>query len=249
MGQQRSLPTADELIASAAKFLIEGGEDDAASVLLACNVDDIRVVWEDSFGDFFGVGIMLRGPRVVYDVLIDQDSTIRQQVTTALGAVLGHDATLGRLEIRAELMSIAPEWRAELVEMARGVLVHNQAATARKFRLWQGLRFRSQSEIRIAQALDRAGVIFFPNCMARVSKSEQRIRLEPDFLVCHEGRWGILEVDGEPFHPPQRTAEEHERDRIFRSQRIMVERFKATRCYNEPDAVVSEFLAQLRSAT
>jgi len=244
MDEEPDLPKPDELIASAAKFLIEGGEDEAASVILACNVDAIRVTWTNHLDRRFtyGVEVDLRGPRAAYDVLSEQRSTIYEQVKIAAGAVLEHNCSLGSVEIRAERMTIAPEWRAELVEMARGVLVHNQAAVAEKFRLWQNLRFRSQSEIRIAEALDKTGVIFFPLCMARVSTQSRRINLEPDFLVCKGGKWGILEVDGEPFHPPERTAQEHERDRLFRSQGVMVERFNATRCFNDAGRVVAEFL-------
>lgn len=43
MGNEPILPAPDELIASAAKFLIEGGDDEAASVILSCNVDAIPI--------------------------------------------------------------------------------------------------------------------------------------------------------------------------------------------------------------
>jgi len=90
-------------------------------------------------------------------------------------------------------MMIFPDWRAEIVEMARGVLVNNQAVTAEKFELWRNLRFRSKSEVRIAEVFDKQGVTFFPNCMARLSGQNGRVNMEPDFLVCRGGKWGILE--------------------------------------------------------
>lgn len=224
MSDEPNFPSEEDLIASSAKFLIEGGEDEAASVILACNMDAIRITWTDNWNGVwtYGAEVDLRGPRVAFDLLNDREAIAYQQVSAAIGAVLEHNCTLGNVNIRAELMSIAPEWRAELVEMARGILVHNQAATAEKYRLWQNLRFRSQSEIRIAQELDKTGAIFFPNCMARISTASRRINLEPDFVVCKAGKWGVLEVDGEPFHPPERTAQEHERDRLFRVQGVMV---------------------------
>lgn len=114
---------------------------------------------------------------------------------------------------------------------------------------WQRLRFRSISEKKIAEALDRTGVLYFPNCIARLNIPEYpngRGNREPDFLVCDKGRWGILEVDGEPFHPASRAAQDHERDRLFRSYGILlVERFDANRCYKQPDLVVKEFLGRL----
>jgi hypothetical protein len=243
MDYPHDIPTPDELIASAARFLIEGGDDDAASLLLACTVTSTEVTSEDYFNNryTYSVEVNLRGPRVVYDVLSDKDHSIYDQVKGAVSATLEHNCYLSGVNIRADRMTIAPDWRAELVEMARGILVHNQAATAEKFRLWHNLRFRSQSEIRIAEALDKTGVIFFPNCMARLSGPNRRMIMEPDFLIGRDGRWGILEVDGGDFHPPERTAQEHERDRLFRAHGVLVERFDAQRCYNEPDKVVAEF--------
>jgi hypothetical protein len=113
--------------------------------------------------------------------------------------------------------------------------------------LWKGLRFRSQTEVRIAQQLDRRKVIFFPNCKARLGFRERENR-EPDFLVCYEGKWGILEVDGGDTHPPSRAAEDHERDRLFKQHGIiLVEHFDASECWENADGVVRKFLSLLRN--
>jgi very-short-patch-repair endonuclease len=61
------------------------------------------------------------------------------------------------------------------------------------------------------------------------------------------GKFGILEVDGRPYH--QTAADDHERDRLFKRYGIrVIERFDATRCWNEPDKVVQEFLEILSSS-
>jgi very-short-patch-repair endonuclease len=116
-----------------------------------------------------------------------------------------------------------------------------------------GFRFRSKTEIEIAKELDRAGVLFFPNCGARLNGyslpndlENVRRTYEPDFLVCAGGRWGILEVDGEPYHPAERAAYDHERDRLFKNHGIrVVERYDASRCWSNPHEVVREFLKLL----
>ena len=88
-----------------------------------------------------------------------------------------------------------------------------------------------------------------PNCKARLGAVGARQNREADFMVCFEGRWGILEVDGEPFHPPSRTAQDHERDRLFRTHGILiVEHFDARECYNDPNRVVGRFLEILGKA-
>jgi hypothetical protein len=70
---------------------------------------------------------------------------------------------------------------------------------------------------------------------------------EADFLVCLDGKWGILEVDGEPFHPPARTVHEHEQDRLFHNHGIaVVQHFDASRCYEDADGVVKQFLGLLK---
>ncbi|WP_242025888.1 pentapeptide repeat-containing protein [Anabaena sp. FACHB-1391] len=106
---------------------------------------------------------------------------------------------------------------------------------------WENLRFRSKTEIKIAEALDRTGVLFVPNSLARLTTPKGRENKEADFLICYNGKWGVLEVDG-PYHTAERRVEEQERERIFKKNGIkVVERFDAQRCYNHPDEVVQEF--------
>jgi hypothetical protein len=106
---------------------------------------------------------------------------------------------------------------------------------------WENLRFRSKTEIKIAEALDRAGVLFFPNSLARLTTPKGRANKEADFLICYKGKWGVLEVDG-PYHTAERRVEEQERERIFKINGIkVVERFDAKECYETPDKVVQKF--------
>jgi hypothetical protein len=112
--------------------------------------------------------------------------------------------------------------------------------------MWQNLSFSSVSEVKIAQALDRIGVLFFPNCRGRLNTTEGRRNRECDFLVCYEGIWGILEVDGEPFHPASRAAEDHKRDGFFLDHGVWVHRFDSNECFKYPDEVVQRFLQRLK---
>ena len=110
---------------------------------------------------------------------------------------------------------------------------------------WQNLSFSSVSEVKIAQALDRIGVLFFPNCRGRLTTTEGRRNRECDFLICYEGIWGILEVDGEPYHPASRAAQDHKRDGFFLDHGVWVHRFDANECFKCPDGVVRRFLERL----
>jgi uncharacterized protein YjbI with pentapeptide repeats len=114
-----------------------------------------------------------------------------------------------------------------------------------KIHTWERLRFRSKTEIKIAEALDRTGVLFVPNSLARLTTPKGRENKEADFLICYNGKWGVLEVDG-PFHTAERRVEEQERERIFKRNGIkVVERFDSERCYNHPDEVVQEFFKMI----
>ena len=105
---------------------------------------------------------------------------------------------------------------------------------------WKGMIFRSQTEVRIAKTLDHRGIFFIPPTRVRLSagKGDRQSR-ELDFVICHEGKWGVLEVDG-PFHDAKLDAE---RDKLLRAHGIRsIQRFSADRCYQTPHAVIDQFL-------
>ena len=239
----------ERLTASAARFLIDGGEENSANVLLACTLH-VRYSGDSWWaGDerLDGVHVELAGPRTAHDLLhADLENPVAAQIRKAIEAVLPTHTYIRHFSPKAELVDISPDWRGDLSEIARGRQVNNQGPAYRNGQApitWNNLNFRSVSERRIAEALDRAGVLFFPNCVARLGENSDRKNREPDFLVCHSRKWGILEVDGEPFHPPSRTTQDHERDRLFRSYGIrVVEHYDASRCYEDPAGVVKEFL-------
>jgi hypothetical protein len=241
----------ERLLASAVRFLIDGQEEDAANLLLACTFEtwESGDTWYSGDEVLHALHIKLSGPRAAYDALNESGNPAGQAIRKAVEAVIPAGTYVKHFTIHAELIDIDPNWRTELLEIARGRGVHNQGVSDPPARVWQNLRFRSASEVRIAQALDRAGVLFLPNCKARLGLDGERENREPDFLVCHLGKFGILEVDGEPFHPPSRTAQDHTRDRLFRAHGVLVvEHFDASECYENAPGVVRRFLAILSKA-
>jgi hypothetical protein len=238
------LPSADRLQASAVRFLIDGGEEDAASVLLSARMTawPSGSHWNDGDETVYAVHVELEAARPLYEALAP-DTPQGGAIRRAIQSVLPSWFHVGHFGVTGALVELDPDWRTELLEIARGKGVHNQGRWAKAPRVWNNLNFRSESEIRVARALDGAGLLFVPNCAARLNSPEGRVNREPDFLVCFDGKWGILEVDGEPFHPPTRTAEDHERDRLFKSHGIrVVEHFDATECYESAGAVVTKFI-------
>lgn len=243
----------DRMIASMARFLIEGDEREEARLLLACTVEGGEDWWPDEFNlsgepDHI-LTLRFHGPRRVYDLLRDDASNAHRSFKNAAEALLPNEFHAVSISARASIVAPhSPDWRRELVAVLDGKDVDNQAIGFKATKTYEGLRFRSESEVRIAQALDRAGVMYLPNCKARVGSKDRRRNLEADFLVCHEGKWGGLEVDGAEWHPAARAAQDHERDRPFlRHGAAVVQRFPADECFENPDGVASQFLALLKS--
>lgn len=112
-----------------------------------------------------------------------------------------------------------------------------------------GLRFRSKTEIKIYDALKKHPVMFFPLAAAVFGDKKKDDKLEPDFVVCQGGKWGILEVMGDQYHTPTNAAKDHARGRWFNDHGIYCIMFyDAKECYNTPDAVVEDFLKRLRES-
>lgn len=249
---------------SALAFLLEGDDEEAADALARCTVE--RVFEETYFGSSVGwtLTINIRCPRAVYDQVRDDNELLNSEAShgygdfsvliakgklagrlrEAVSAVIPHEADLHHVHYRAHVADIGDKHMlADMIAQTFGGNINNQAPLAREARFWNDLRFRSATEIKIAQALDEAGVMFFPLCRVRVTLGKQRVTREPDFLVSHHGKWGILEVDGGPFHPATRTTQDHERDRLFHSHGVrVVQHFDAEQCYQHPKLVVNQFL-------
>jgi very-short-patch-repair endonuclease len=110
---------------------------------------------------------------------------------------------------------------------------------------WKGMTFHSKTELKIAKTLDHMNIIFTANCKFRLGEGDKRLSFEVDFLVYHQGKWGVLEVDG-PFHNAQT---DQWRDEYFQQQNIFVRRFSSEACFQNPKLVVQSFLAALTEQT
>jgi hypothetical protein len=221
-----------DIQARAVQLLRARGDPDAADLLAECTLD----VAVDEVGD---VGLLLTGPFSVHEGPLDLVQPMAATLAHALRAVLPAGVWVERLIVRPG------EKTPHVVELVR--TAPNQAVVELAPRTWAGMRFRSDSEVRIAQALDRAGALFLPGALARLGSLDARHNREADFLVCWQGAWGILEVDGEPFHGPEHAAADAERDQLFRQHGVaLVAHYDAARCFTAPDAVVADFLATLR---
>lgn len=252
----------EKWLAQTAQALVEIGSDDAAAVLLACRIEFALTDWpfgNDAYGE--ALEATMCGPMSAISLVHREDThkeidgwhtmcnPLRDQITEALNLVLAGQMKIVTWIFRVESAAPLPtDWRSELNERLRQRGTTNQGVpisdVSRKVYDFGGLRYGSASEVAIAKHLDSMpGVMYFPNCAVRVHRGADRQTRYPDFLVCFKAKWGILEVDGKPFHEPTRKADDNERDRQFHRYGVRaIYHFDANRCLQEPQQVVAEFL-------
>lgn len=105
---------------------------------------------------------------------------------------------------------------------------------------WNGFCFHSDAQVKIAEKLDRTSTLFIPNSQLRLATSEGRQNLEADFLIFHQGKLGILKVDRESSDINE--TEDEMCGLSIDSGISLVKHYDATRCSEQPDLVVQEFL-------
>ena len=119
---------------------------------------------------------------------------------------------------------------------------------------WHGWQFNSEAEVKIAEALDQTGVLFFPNGKGRLTSARGRENSVPGFLICDRGKWGLLAV--KKGIPPENVAEimpgDDERSRLFQSLKSqgihLIADYDVAECLKESDRIVQDFLDHLSNA-
>ena len=105
---------------------------------------------------------------------------------------------------------------------------------------WNGFRFHCDAQVKIAEILDRTSTLFIPNSQLRLATPEGRQNLEADFLIFHQNKLGMLKIDSESSH--QNATEDEVCGLFINSGISLVKHYDATRCSEQPDLVVQEFL-------
>jgi very-short-patch-repair endonuclease len=128
------------------------------------------------------------------------------------------------------------------------------AATGNYQYEWGGLYLRSEAEQKIAEALDQLGLLFFANARGRVGLKETLVsngqltgRVEVDFLIIHQGKSLVLEVDGSHHAEEEQTIRDYAKDRVLLKAGVPTVRFTAKDCLMQSAQVVAEVLAILET--
>ncbi|MBE9131914.1 MULTISPECIES: pentapeptide repeat-containing protein [unclassified Tychonema] len=105
---------------------------------------------------------------------------------------------------------------------------------------WNGFCFHCDAQVKIAEILDRTSTLFIPNSQLRLATPEGRQNQEADFLIFHQNKLGMLKIDSESS---DRNATEDEMCGLLIDSGIsLIKHYDSTRCSQQPDLVVQEFL-------
>ncbi|MBA4544400.1 hypothetical protein H1164_16260 [Thermoactinomyces daqus] len=146
------------------------------------------------------------------------------------------------LEITPQLSSAYEGWEEKAFCYLAGEGINNQASfdsSTYPMIPYDGMRFRSEAELEIMKSfLKRKDRLVFPLPLARCGPG----RREPDFLICYQGKWGILEVISDHTH--QSSIDDAERTRWFQKHNLVnIQEYAEDDCKTNPDRVVREFLS------
>ena len=104
----------------------------------------------------------------------------------------------------------------------------------------------ADAQVKIAEILDRTSTLFIPNSQLRLATPARRQNQQADFLIFHQNKLGMLKIDRESSH--QNATEDEMCGLLIDSGISLVKHYNATRCSEEPDLVVQEFLEILSQA-
>ena len=103
---------------------------------------------------------------------------------------------------------------------------------------WNGLDFNYQAEVKIAEALDRANIIFFSNTKIRLTTATGRENKIVNFVILHREKLGIIQISSEPF-PVDLNLDPNIK---------IVRNYDISSCTKQPDKIIAEFLDLLNQA-
>ena len=234
------------------QYLVEAGHRELASAILDAELSML-------YSGYNHCGVAICVPVSAYPLIQNNDglkttleSTLKLVATGHLTDQNGNDIGEPDVEFRVKLLDVDDDWKAVVRDLIVNSKDGNQGFVSslmasrrgKSLTTYNEMKFASKTEVRIAQEFERRGILFFPLPLAvRADTGElYKDHREPDFLVCQDGVWGILEVS---YHP-DRFEKDAEKDGWFKQSGILcVEHKSAERCFNSPSEVVDEFMAVL----
>jgi hypothetical protein len=224
-------------------FMLEANFKEVA----ALGLDGEITCHKEDFDDILAYTIDL--PPSAYNFVLMSEPVGMTMIQSLREVLKGRPGQEVEIVIRLKLLETEENWK----ELTRNLIAEakspNQGTITEKMfnrenkqpYLYNGVKYASKSEIRIAQEFEKRKVLFFPLALGIRNETGRQFldQREVDFIVCVDGVWGIIEVS---FHP-DRFEKDAEKDAWFKKSGILcIQHYTAERCYNRPSDVVDEFL-------
>jgi hypothetical protein len=225
------------------QYLLDTDFREVAALVLDGSLDVIP----DDWGNASLVAVNL--PPAAYSY-VKSNVPIEQAIKETLGEIIkGYLPKDIEIRIDVKLLEVEENWKEIIRSLIANAKDPNQGTITdmilgrenKQPHLYNEMKFASKSEIRIAQEFEKRKILFFPLPLGVRNDTGKRYldHREPDFLVCNDGVWGILEVS---YHP-DRFEKDAEKDAWFKKAGILcIQHYSSERCYNKPAEVVNEFL-------
>lgn len=235
----------DRLHRTWVQFMLEANFREAAA--LALDSEIIRFYRYDDFDCTLGFSIDL--PPSAYNFCLMSESISNTMIQSFREVLKGRDVDDVSIDIRLKALEVEEGWKDIVRNLLAEASSPNQGSVTEKMFAkrntqpyeYNGAKYGSKSEIRIAQELEQRKVLFFPLALGIRAETGRTYldQREVDFLICQDGAWGILEVS---YHP-DRYEKDAEKDIWFKKSGILcIQHYTSERCYNTPGKVVEEFL-------
>jgi len=175
------------------------------------------------------------------DSSVETEDELKEKLRLWIQELLPESAgfDIARINFVPKIQDSYKGWREEILLQLIGRGISNQAifnSSSHPMCEYNGMKFRSKSEMALAKHFEESNVLFFPLPLANC-RGEKK---EPDYLVCKDGKWAILECVSDMYHPS--IEREADRDIWFQNHNIEVRKYPATRCFNAPAEVVADFI-------
>lgn len=236
----------EQLLRTYVEIVRHSSKPELAALLVDAEIN----VYTEMNGYFHEVFIRLPAP---YVATVLNDDVILEHLRDCIKLLLsGQDYNANKIMFGTRFMEPEDDWR----ELVRSLIARakepNQGVVTSITRKREGneplkyneMNFGSATEIRVAQELEKRQILFFPLPLAVRAETGKCFKdhREPDFLICHEGVWGILEV---AFHQG-RYEQDKQKDEWFKKSGILcVEHYTAEECYGKTASVIDRFLSIL----
>lgn len=233
--------TIDDLFYNVTKHLAEQTNPLDKSIALFLNYADFDIEESTSYSNRYNCvwasAIIKLPPQLIVKFTDEAKQRLIKVLNAFTPSQWGIDFSY--VSIEAKLEKAYDEWRNDILKELIGQGINNQANFASSNHPmfeYKGIKFRSKSELKLAPEFEASNVLFFPLPLAVCGNDHK----EPDFLVCKNGKFAILEVITDYFHPS--VEKEAERTTWFQNHHISIRSYPATQCYNTPKEVVTDFL-------